>query len=52
MTRDAELDPDDRVEILIDTFHDSRNAYFFQMSAAGSKGDALVSRNGNGFDKP
>ncbi len=52
MTRDAELDPDDRVEILIDTFHDRRNAYFCQMSAAGSKGDALVSRNGNGFDKP
>jgi hypothetical protein len=51
MKRDAELDPDDRVEIVIDTFHDKRNAFFFQMSPAGSKGDALVSRDGQSFNK-
>ncbi|MCY2960687.1 MAG: carbohydrate binding family 9 domain-containing protein [Planctomycetota bacterium] len=49
--RDADLDPDDRIEILLDTFRDRRNAYFFQIGAAGSIGDALVSRNGGAFKK-
>ncbi len=49
--RDADLDPDDRIEILLDTFRDRRNAYFFQIGAAGSIGDALVVRNGKGFKK-
>lgn len=49
--RDADLDPDDRIEILLDTFRDRRNAYFFQIGAAGSIGDALVSKNGGGFKK-
>jgi len=52
MERDAELDPDDRVEIVIDTFLDRRNAYFFQMSPVGSKGDALITDNGRDFNKP
>jgi hypothetical protein len=51
MKRDAELDPDDRVEIVIDTFHDKRNAFYFQMSPAGSKGDALVARDGQSYNK-
>ncbi len=49
--RDADLDPDDRIEILLDTFQDRRNAYFFQIGAAGSIGDALVARDGAGFKK-
>ena len=52
MARDARLDPDDRVEIVIDTYLDRRNAYFFQMSPVGSKGDALISDNGQSFNKP
>ena len=52
MVRDAELSPDDRVEMWFDTFRDRRNAYFFQVSAAGSLGDALLSRGGSGFNKP
>lgn len=51
MQRDANLDPDERVEILIDTFHDKRNAFWFQIGAAGSLGDALVTRNGATFNK-
>jgi hypothetical protein len=51
MMRDAVLDPDDRVEILIDTFLDRRNAFWFQIGAAGSLGDALVARNGGSFNK-
>jgi len=49
--RDADLDPDDRIEIVLDTFKDRRNAYFFQIGAAGSIGDALISKNGGGFKK-
>jgi hypothetical protein len=50
--RDAFLDVDDRVEIVFDTFHDRRNAFFFQINAAGSKGDALLTNNGANFNKP
>lgn len=50
--RDAFLDVDDRLEIVFDTFHDKRNAFFFQINAAGSKGDALVTNNGANFNKP
>jgi hypothetical protein len=50
--RDANLDPDDRVEIVLDTFNDQRNAYFFQMNPVGSRGDALITDNGRVFNKP
>ena len=49
--RDANLDPDDRVELLFDTFHDRRSAFWFQIGPAGSLGDALLSRNGTEFNK-
>lgn len=49
--RDADLDPDDRVELVIDPLHDHRNAYFFQISPGGSIGDALISSNGARFNK-
>ncbi len=51
MRRDAQLDPDDRVELLIDSFLDRRNAFWFQIGAGRSKGDALVTRNGSAFNK-
>jgi len=50
--RDALLEDDDRVEIVFDTFLDRRNAFFFQINAGGSKGDALVTNNGANFNKP
>jgi hypothetical protein len=50
--RDARLDPDDRIEILIDPFENRRTAYFFQIGAGGSLGDAIVSANGTRFNKP
>ena len=50
--RDAFLDVDDRVEIVFDTFLDRRNAFFFQINAGGSKGDALITNNGSDFNKP
>ena len=51
MERDANLDPDDRVELLFDTFRDRRNAFWFQIGPAGSKGDALISSGGSSFNK-
>jgi hypothetical protein len=50
--RDAFLDVDDRVEMILDTFLDRRNAFFFQINAGGSKGDALIRDNGRSFNKP
>lgn len=50
--RDAFLRSDDRVELVLDTFLDHRNAFFFQMNAGGSKGDALITNNGRDFNKP
>ena len=50
--RDARLDPDDRVEILLDPFENRRTAFFFQIGAGGSIGDILISQNGGRFDKP
>ncbi len=49
MQRDANLSPDDRVEFWFDTFNDRRFAYWFQIGAGGSKGDALI--GGGGFNK-
>ncbi len=51
MQRDANLDPDDRVELLFDPFLDRRNGFWFQIGAAGSRGDALISNNGSTFNK-
>lgn len=52
ISRDAFLNDDDRVEFVFDTFHDARSAYWFQISAAGSRGDALLGDNGRRFNKP
>ncbi len=50
--RDAVLEEDDRIEFLFDTFADGKTAYFFQVSAGGSRGDALIGDNGRRFNKP
>ncbi|MAF64853.1 MAG: hypothetical protein CMJ84_04245 [Planctomycetes bacterium] len=49
--RDARLNPDDRIELLFDTFLDRRNAFWFQVGAGGSIGDALITKNGSDFNK-
>ncbi len=51
MARDAFLSDDDRLEFVLDTFRDGQTGYFFQMSAAGSRGDALLGANGGTFNK-
>ena len=51
LARDANLRYDDKLQIIVDTFLDLRNAYWFQINPRGCIGDALVSQNGSKFNK-
>ena len=46
MARDAQLNPDDRLEILLDTFRDQSNAFYFSTNPNGALVDGLVFANG------
>lgn len=46
MKRDGNLNADDRIEILLDTFHDKRNAFYFATNPSGAFVDGLVFANG------
>jgi hypothetical protein len=43
MRRDGELKGDDTVSIVLDTYGDRRTGYFFQINAAGTRVDGLIS---------
>ncbi len=51
MARDVSLGNDDRVQIILDTFLDHRNGYWFQIGPRGSIGDALINENGASMNK-
>lgn len=42
MRRDGDMKSDDRLELVIDSFHDRRNAYRFRINPLGARGDGLV----------
>jgi len=46
MERDADLSPDDRIEILIDSFHDRHNAFYFATNPLAALVDGLIIENG------
>src|SRR6266446_8015161 len=46
MSRDADLLADDRIEILIDSFRDRHNAFYFATNPLGALVDALIIENG------
>jgi uncharacterized protein DUF5916 len=50
MLRDGRLFRDDSVIVLLDTFHDHRNAYWFETNANGARTDALVTDEGRDFN--
>lgn len=50
--RDGDMDPDDRVAVVLDTFLDRRDAYYFQVNAAGAKSDARITGGGSSFNHP
>jgi hypothetical protein len=39
--REGRIDQDDRVIIALDSYHDGRNAYIFELNSFGTQGDAL-----------
>lgn len=45
LTRDAELDVDDRITIVLDPLLDRRNGFFFQVNPAGARADGQISNN-------
>lgn len=45
LTRDAFLDPDDNVVIVLDPFLSQRNGYFFNINSAGARADGQISNN-------
>ncbi|NOY97423.1 MAG: carbohydrate binding family 9 domain-containing protein [Chlorobi bacterium] len=51
LARDVSLINDDRVQIILDTYLDHRNGYWFQIGPRGSIGDAIISKNGTAFNK-
>ena len=46
MARDANLGSDDRIEIVLDTYRDQRNAFYFATNPAGALVDGLLFANG------
>ena len=46
MARDASLNPDDRLSIILDTFRDQSNAFYFSTNPNGALVDGLVFANG------
>ncbi|MGH9463975.1 MAG: DUF5916 domain-containing protein [Vicinamibacteria bacterium] len=46
MARDASLNSDDRIELLLDTFRDQRNAFYFATNPSGALVDGLTFANG------
>ena len=46
MARDASLNADDRIELLLDTFRDQRSAFYFATNPAGALVDGLAFANG------
>lgn len=49
--RDAELDNEDNIKLILDTYRDGRNGYIFAINPFGARYDALVSFNGE-FENP
>jgi hypothetical protein len=40
--REGRIDQDDNIRIGLDTYHDGRNAYIFEINPFGTQGDALI----------
>ncbi|MBI4458928.1 MAG: carbohydrate binding family 9 domain-containing protein [Acidobacteria bacterium] len=45
--RDSRLDNDDTITLVMDTFHDHRNAFMFRTNPLGTQYDALITDEGN-----
>lgn len=45
LNRDASLEADDRVLVILDPFFDHRNGFFFEVNPSGARADGQVSNN-------
>ncbi len=45
LTRDAELEADDSISVVIDPFFDQRNGFFFDVNPSGARTDGQISNN-------
>jgi hypothetical protein len=45
LTRDAELEVDDYVAVVLDPFFDRRNGFFFMVNPAGARADGQIANN-------
>lgn len=45
LTRDADLDVDDNISIVLDPFFDHRNGFFFKVNPAGARADGQISNS-------
>ncbi len=50
MLRDGNLGADDNIRFIVDTYHDRRNAFVFEMNAVGARVDGLL-ENSNNFNR-
>lgn len=48
--RDDEFNEDDRISVILDTFHDHRSAFLFRTNPLGAQYDALVSDEGKSIN--
>jgi hypothetical protein len=51
LTRDANLDVDDRVTIVLEPFFDHRNGFFFQINPSGARADGQISNNSQSLSR-
>ena len=49
--RDSAMDNDDKLSIVLDTFHDHRNAFLFRTNPLGAQYDALITDEGNSVNE-
>ncbi len=49
LARDADLEVDDRILIVVDPFFDHRNGFFFVVNPGGARSDGQISNNSEGL---
>ena len=51
MRRDSEISGDDNIQILLDTYNDRRNGFFFFVNSLGAQQDLMLSNEGRTYNR-
>lgn len=51
LVRDANLDVDDRITVVVDPFFDHRNGFFFEVNPSGARSDGQISNNAQSLSR-